>query len=90
MDYRICLKCALFQLHSSLSEHYQLQVITIDNLCVTGDAEKIIHHALYGPAQNQSYNRLAEFTDTLIGSRIAGSKNLEHAIGKFMLRIVIL
>lgn len=47
----------------------------------TGDAEKIINHALYGPAQNQSYNRLAEFTDTF-GSRIAGSQNLENAIGK--------
>lgn len=43
------------------------------------DAEKIINHALCGPAQNQSYNRLAEFTD-MFGSRIAGSKNLENAI----------
>lgn len=43
------------------------------------NAEKIINHALYGPAQNQSYNRLAEFTDTF-GSRIAGSQNLENAI----------
>ncbi|XP_062607867.1 carboxypeptidase Q-like [Saccostrea cucullata] len=43
------------------------------------DAERIIYHAMYGPAQNQSYNRLAEFTDTF-GSRIAGSQNLENAI----------
>ncbi|XP_022332112.1 carboxypeptidase Q-like [Crassostrea virginica] len=43
------------------------------------DAERIIYHALYGPAQNQSYDRLAEFTDTF-GSRIAGSRNLENAI----------
>lgn len=67
---------------------YSLASFTILGNCfeITGDAEKIIYHALYGPAQNQSYNRLAEFTDTF-GSRIAGSRNLENAIGKHVIKL---
>ena len=42
-------------------------------------ATKIIDYSLNGPGQNQSYDRLALFTDTF-GSRIAGSQNLENAI----------
>ena len=42
-------------------------------------ATKIIDYSLNGPGQNQSYDRLAVFTDTF-GSRIAGSRNLENAI----------
>ena len=43
-------------------------------------AEKIIDLAVNGKAQNESYNRLANFTDKF-GSRIAGLENLENAIG---------
>ncbi len=46
-------------------------------------ADKIIDFSLNGPGENQSYDRLALFTDTF-GSRIAGSQNLENAID-FML-----
>ena len=35
--------------------------------------------SLNGPGENQSYNRLALFTDTF-GSRLSGSQNLENAI----------
>ncbi len=42
-------------------------------------ADKIIDFSLNGAGQNQSYDRLAVFTDTF-GSRIAGSQNLENAI----------
>ncbi|KAL4237559.1 hypothetical protein ACF0H5_002273 [Mactra antiquata] len=44
-----------------------------------GDAEKIINLSVYGAAQNQSYNRLAELTDKF-GYRLAGSQTLEDAI----------
>lgn len=42
-------------------------------------ATQIINFSLKGPAQNQSYNRLATFTDTF-GPRLSGSKNLEDSI----------
>lgn len=42
-------------------------------------AKKIIDYSLNGSGQNQSYNRLAEFTDKF-GARISGSQNLENAI----------
>uniref|UniRef100_A0A0L8GYP7 Carboxypeptidase Q n=1 Tax=Octopus bimaculoides TaxID=37653 RepID=A0A0L8GYP7_OCTBM len=42
-------------------------------------ADKIIQYAVYGAAQNQSYNRLAKFTD-MFGNRVAGSQNLENSI----------
>uniref|UniRef100_A0A667Y604 Carboxypeptidase Q n=1 Tax=Myripristis murdjan TaxID=586833 RepID=A0A667Y604_9TELE len=42
-------------------------------------AKRIIDLALFGAAQNRSYRRLADFTDT-IGNRVSGSKNLEKAI----------
>lgn len=42
-------------------------------------AKQIINFSLNGPGQNQSYDRLATFTDKF-GSRISGSKNLEDAI----------
>lgn len=45
-------------------------------------AQQIINLAVYGKAQNRSYERLAEFTDT-IGNRVSGSKNLDLAI-KYM------
>lgn len=45
-------------------------------------AKKIIELAVYGKAQNRSYERLALFVDT-IGPRLSGSKNLDLAI-KYM------
>uniref|UniRef100_A0A8C6XCX7 Carboxypeptidase Q n=1 Tax=Naja naja TaxID=35670 RepID=A0A8C6XCX7_NAJNA len=42
-------------------------------------AEKIIKLAVYGKAQNRSYERLALFVDTF-GPRLSGSRNLELAI----------
>ncbi|XP_036793397.1 carboxypeptidase Q-like [Oncorhynchus mykiss] len=45
-------------------------------------AKSIIDLAVYGKAQNRSYERLADFTDT-IGNRVSGSKNLDLAI-KYM------
>lgn len=45
-------------------------------------AKQIIDLAVYGAAQNRSYRRLADFTDT-VGNRVSGSQNLEMAI-KYM------
>ncbi|XP_042664662.1 carboxypeptidase Q isoform X7 [Centrocercus urophasianus] len=45
-------------------------------------AKAIIDLAVYGKAQNRSYERLAVFVDT-IGPRLSGSKNLDAAI-KYM------
>uniref|UniRef100_A0A3Q3N7W7 Carboxypeptidase Q n=1 Tax=Labrus bergylta TaxID=56723 RepID=A0A3Q3N7W7_9LABR len=45
-------------------------------------AKKIIDLAVFGAAQNRSYTRLADFTDT-IGNRVSGSQNLDLAI-KYM------
>ncbi|XP_042320873.1 carboxypeptidase Q [Sceloporus undulatus] len=42
-------------------------------------AKKIINLAVYGKAQNRSYERLALFVDT-IGPRLSGSKSLDLAI----------
>ncbi|XP_072855256.2 carboxypeptidase Q isoform X1 [Pogona vitticeps] len=42
-------------------------------------AKKIINLAVYGSAQNRSYERLALFVD-IIGPRMSGSRNLELAI----------
>lgn len=45
-------------------------------------AKSIINLAVYGSAQNRSYERLSLFVDT-IGNRISGSDNLKNAI-KYM------
>lgn len=42
-------------------------------------AQKIINLAVFGAARDRSYEKLAQFTDT-IGHRMSGSKNLERAI----------
>lgn len=47
-----------------------------------GVAKQIIDLAVFGAAQNRSYRRLADFTDT-IGNRVSGSHNLDMAI-KYM------
>ncbi|XP_076844546.1 carboxypeptidase Q-like [Brachyhypopomus gauderio] len=48
----------------------------------TDIAQKIIQLAVYGNAQNRSYEKLAAFTDT-VGHRVTGSRNLDLAI-KYM------
>lgn len=48
----------------------------------SGIAQKIIDLAVYGKAQNRSYERLAAFTDT-VGNRVSGSRSLDLAI-KYM------
>ncbi|XP_056900770.1 carboxypeptidase Q-like isoform X3 [Takifugu flavidus] len=48
----------------------------------TGVAKQIIDLAVFGVAQNRSYRRLADFTDT-VGNRVSGSHNLDRAI-KYM------
>ncbi|XP_069813420.1 carboxypeptidase Q [Dendropsophus ebraccatus] len=47
-------------------------------------AKSIIDLAVYGGAQNRSYERLALFVDT-IGNRVSGSENLNNAI-KYMFK----
>lgn len=47
-----------------------------------GVAKQIIDLSVFGAAQNRSYRRLADFTDT-IGNRVSGSRNLDMAI-KYM------
>lgn len=47
-----------------------------------GVAKQIIDLAVFGVAQNRSYRRLADFTDT-VGNRVSGSHNLDMAI-KYM------
>ena len=55
--------------------HYCLFILYFE-----GIAKDIIDLAVHGKAQNESYNRLAKFTDKF-GSRLAGSNSLENAIG---------
>ncbi|CAH1791939.1 unnamed protein product [Owenia fusiformis] len=75
----------LFNIHVLLTLGYSIvlvhssPVLQEDITKYKDAANRIIHHLLDGPAQNQSYNRLATFTDKF-GSRIAGSEYLEHAI----------
>ena len=40
---------------------------------------QIVNFTVSGPGQNQSYNRLATFTDAF-GSRLSGTQNLENSI----------
>ena len=49
-------------------------------------ASQIIDFSLRGPGQNQSYDRLATFTDTF-GARLSGTQNLENAID-YMLKVL--
>jgi carboxypeptidase Q len=46
-------------------------------------AAQIIDFSLNGPGQNQSYDRLATFTDSF-GSRLSGTQNLEDAIDSML------
>ncbi|KAF7708631.1 carboxypeptidase Q-like isoform X2 [Silurus meridionalis] len=52
----------------------------------SGIAQKIIDLAVYGKAQNRSYERLAALTDE-IGNRVSGSRNLDLAI-KYMYNVL--
>ena len=49
-------------------------------------ASQIIDFSLYGPGQDQSYDRLAAFTDAF-GPRLSGTQNLEDSID-FMLGVL--
>lgn len=49
-------------------------------------ADQIISYSLHGQGENQSYNRLATFTDKF-GSRLSGTKNLENSID-YMLAVL--
>ena len=51
-------------------------------------ADTIIKYSLNGPGQNQSYNRLATFTDKF-GARISGSEVLEDAIDYMLNELTI-
>ncbi|XP_049336573.1 carboxypeptidase Q [Astyanax mexicanus] len=64
------------------SEHKQLGEISKEISHYADIALKIIDLAVFGKAQNRSYERLATFTDT-IGNRVSGSKDLDLAI-KYM------
>ena len=41
--------------------------------------DQIVNFTMSGPGQNQSYNRLATFTDAF-GNRLSGTQNLENSI----------
>lgn len=64
------------------SEHKPLGEISKEISHYADIALKIIDLAVFGKAQNRSYERLATFTDT-IGNRVSGSKDLDLAI-KYM------
>lgn len=49
-------------------------------------AKEIIDLAVHGKAQNESYERLASFTDKF-GSRLAGTTNLENAIDYMLVKL---
>lgn len=49
-------------------------------------ADQIISYSLHGPGENQSYDRLAVFTDKF-GYRLSGSQNLEDSID-YMLQVL--
>lgn len=62
--------------------HQPLEEISREISNYADVAQNIIDMAVYGKAQNRSYERLATFTDT-IGHRLSGSENLDLAI-KYM------
>lgn len=55
------------------------QEIKEEIACYRDVAKAIINLAVYGKAQNRSYERLALLVDT-VGPRLSGSKSLEKAI----------
>lgn len=55
------------------------QEIKEEIACYGDVAKAIINRAVYGEAQNRSYERLALLVDT-VGSRLSGSQSLEKAI----------
>ncbi|XP_041649879.1 carboxypeptidase Q-like [Cheilinus undulatus] len=67
-----------------VSNHTQRKVsdIAAEVASYADVAKQIIDLAVSGAAQNRSYKRLADFTDT-IGNRVSGSQNLDMAI-KYM------
>lgn len=80
--------CCLLQCHSRPHSYDSkpLSEISREVSKYSDIAQQIINLAVYGKAQNRSYERLAEFTDT-IGNRVSGSKNLDLAI-KYMYNVL--
>ena len=74
----------MFKLMNKIcNQYFTLKICLCVLLSFVSDiAKDIIDLSVHGAAQNQSYNRLANFTDKF-GYRLAGSKNLEDAIGKY-------
>lgn len=71
--------CALAHCNSILYYQNTFERAQADITRLKNAADRIIDLAIRGKAQNQTYNRLAEFVDKF-GSRLAGSQNLENAI----------
>ena len=72
---------------SSSSKSIQLENKTVDEIkSYKTVVDDIIEYSLKGPGENQSYNRLAEFTD-MFGNRLSGTKNLENSID-YMLQVL--
>uniref|UniRef100_A0A8C5H1B8 Carboxypeptidase Q n=1 Tax=Gouania willdenowi TaxID=441366 RepID=A0A8C5H1B8_GOUWI len=63
-------------------KHSKVKAIITEVAGYADVAKQIIELAVNGAAQNRSYRRLTDFTDT-IGNRVSGSHNLEMAI-KYM------
>ncbi|XP_052275920.1 carboxypeptidase Q-like isoform X2 [Dreissena polymorpha] len=78
MDWKILIALLIFQ-HSSVSFQLDFANIRREIAGYQDIANQIIDLSVYGAAQNQSYNRLANFTD-MFGYRLAGTVNLENAI----------
>ena len=76
----LLLICVFSAARCKPSHRYLLDQKILDEIRSYNDvAQQIIDFSLSGPGQNQSYDRLATFTDKF-GSRVSGSKNLEDAI----------
>ncbi|XP_048882028.1 carboxypeptidase Q-like [Brienomyrus brachyistius] len=77
--------CLAFTLPTGNCRPQRMRSITEIRQEVAGYADvakRIMELAVYGKAQNRSYDKLAAFTDT-VGSRVSGSDSLERAI-KYM------
>lgn len=67
---------------TAVDNHAAKKEVSAEVAAYADVAKQIIDLAVFGAAQNRSYDRLARFTDT-IGNRVSGSHSLEMAI-KYM------
>lgn len=86
-DQHCHLQTVIVRIGGTLRKWLSLFLILASDVAVevagyTDVAKRIIELAVFGAAQNRSYSRLADFTDT-IGNRVSGSQNLDMAI-KYM------